>query len=156
MLLFAIAQTAAATIPESDQLSALIEGAILPSVQSSFNDTGTNKILGFNVVIIGDAVLKKNLSEKYVKYSTRLKFESEDAIIFRSFKKGKQAEGYFHKATGQPVCVNRFEVISSKENRCYVKWSNDYASLGGFTKIVTLTFSDNKWVVVEVKLKTVS
>lgn len=155
VLLLAIAQTVTAKTPEFDQLCALVDGIFLPFLQCNTNGTMTNKSSGFDVVIVDNAALKKKLSEKYIAFSKCFKFESKDAVFWRAGTNG-QAEGYIHKATGQLVCVDRFEVVSTKENKWLFRWSNVYASLGGFTKIVTLSFTDNKWVVVGVKLETVS
>jgi len=60
------------------------------------------------------------------------------------------------KATGEAVDVNTFDVISSEKKQCVVRWGRILSSVCGFTKIVTLNFTDNKWVVVGVKLETVS
>jgi hypothetical protein len=154
-LLIAVAQTVTAKTPEFNQFCALVDGALLPFLQCNTNEAATNKSSGFVVVIVDNADLREKLSEKYLAFSKCFKFEPEKAVLWRSGSNG-HAEGYIHKATGRLVCVDRFEVVSTKENKCSVKWSDVYASLGGFTKIVTLVLVDNKWTVGGIKLETVS
>jgi hypothetical protein len=149
-LLFAIAETANAATPKGDQLIALVDGTVVPLVQSYI--TATNNI-AFDVVIIEDASLRKKLLAKYIKLGKWLKFEPKDAV---TFKVGKGGGVYYDKATGEAVDVNTFDVISREKNQCVVRWGRILSSVCGFTKIVTLNFTDNKWVVVGVKLETVS
>jgi hypothetical protein len=150
-LLFAVAEIARAKIPENDQLVVLVNGTVVPLVRSY--STATNQGPFFDVVIVENPTLRKELSEKYGKLSKWLKFEPKDGVVFKVSKGGGI---YIHKATGQAVYVNTFDVIASKENKNSVRWVRDISSLGGFTKIVTMVFSDDKWTVVDVKLETVS
>lgn len=151
VLLFAISATANATIPTNDQIIALVDGTIFPLVQSY--SVATNQDPFFDVVIIKDDVIRKKLSEKYIKLNKWLKFESENGVTFNTNKNGGT---YIHKATGRIVYVNTFDVIASKENKCSVRWVRTISSLGSFTKIVSLVFSDNRWTIADIKLETVS
>jgi hypothetical protein len=150
VLLFAIAGTTNAAPLKDDQLIALVIGTVVPLVQSYI--TATNNI-AFDVVLIKDAALRKVLSEKYAKMGKWLNFESENDIIFKSNYGGGVN---FDKKTDKAVNVNRFEIIASQGNKCSVRWSRELGSLSAFSKIVTLVFSDNKWVIADVKLETVS
>ena len=149
-LFFAIAETANAATPKGDQLIALVDGTVLPLVQSYI--AATNNI-AFDVVIVKDAALRKKLSEKYAKMGKWLTFESENDIVFKSNYGGGVN---FDKKTDKAVNVNRFEVIAGQENKCSVRWGRELSSLCAFTKIVTLAFTNDKWVIVDVKLETVS
>jgi hypothetical protein len=149
--LFAIAEIARAKTPENDHLAVLVDGTVVPLVRSY--SAATNQGPFFDVVIIENSTLRNKLSEKYIKLNKWLKFEPKDGVVFKVSKGGGI---YIHKATGQAVYVNTFDVIASKENKNSVRWVRIISGLGGFTKIVTMFISDNKWTIVDVKLETVS
>ena len=149
--LFAIAEIARAKTPENDQLAVLVDGTVVPLVRSY--SAATNQGPFFDVVIIENSTLRKKLSEKYIKLNKWLKFEPKDGVVFKVSKGGGI---YIHKATGQAVYVNTFDVIASKENKNSVRWVRIISGLGGFTKIVTMVISDNKWTIVDIKLEIVS
>jgi hypothetical protein len=47
-------------------------------------------------------------------------------------------------------------VTSVEKNKSVVQWARTISSIGGFTKSVTLSFSDGAWVISEIKLDAVS
>jgi hypothetical protein len=146
-LSFLIAETANAKMPEGNQTVVLVDGAVLPLVRSYSATAKENS--AFDVVIVADAALRKKLSEKYGKFDKWLKFEPDDAIVSRK-------NVYIHKASNREVYVNRFDVVSDEKKVCVVEWSRTISSIGGFTKTITLTFSEGGWIISEIKLKAVS
>jgi len=151
-LLLLMAKSANAQLPARAQMVGLIDGALLsmiqPMVQSTNAATSGNF---FEVVIIEDATLRKELSPKYAKFDKWLKFEPENAITYDD-----KRNTYVHKATNCQIYVNRFNVIGQDKDKCLVGWTRTLSSLGGFTKTVTLTFSKGAWIISEIILKAVS
>jgi hypothetical protein len=150
VLLFTISGNTNAALLKNDQLIALVDGTLAPLIKSYI--PATNNI-AFDVVLIKDAGLRKELSKKYAKISKWLAFESENDLAFISnYGGGENVD----KKTDKVVYVNRFEVLSSQRNKCTVRWSRELGSLCAFSKIVTLVFRDNKWGVAGITLETVS
>jgi hypothetical protein len=159
VFLLTATQAVAAEAIKIDQMYALVDGTILKFLRCNTNEISTTNSSSYIAIVVDDAALRNQLSKRYVAFNECFKFKAESEIFFQMGKKGRSDgyEGYIDKATRKHVSgANRFEVVSAEEKKCRVRWSFEYASLGGFTKIVTLVFKDNKWVVVDVQQETVS
>lgn len=142
-----IAEAAEAENLEQEQMAVLVEGTVLPIVQSY---CATNKATSsFDVVILKDTNLQKQLSERFKTNADCLTFESEKAIVIRD---GTNV----HKAKNREAYVSKFIVINQTKEKCVVEWTRTISSLSGFSKTVILTYSNGAWKVSSIKLKAVS
>jgi predicted nucleotidyltransferase len=77
-------------------MAVLVDGTVLPMVRS-YSVTAINKQdSDFDVVIVENATVRKKLSAKYAKFDEWLKFEPEDAVVFK-VKKKEMGEYMFTK-----------------------------------------------------------
>ena len=136
-----------ASAPQKDQLMALVDGAVLPMVKTYSSQTNTSG--NFDVIVIDDQDTCLQLRDKYSRWSNWMKFETADSVIVKDGV-------YVHKATNHRVYVNRFVLLGRSEHKCEVQWTRVIASLGGFSKRITLIWKHNAWKVADVKLISVS
>lgn len=133
--------------PSNDQLLILVDKAVVPLVRGYWQNANGNP--SFDVVIVTNVALSRQLSKKYSQLGKSLKFEDTNAI-------GLDGQANLYKASKTKVYVNEFFVTSRDGDKCTVEWNRDISPLGGFTKTVTMRLVRGKWRILDIKLKSVS
>jgi hypothetical protein len=101
-----------------------------------------------DVVIIEDGKLRAKLAETYMNLNQCLRFNTSKNVVYRK-------KAYFYKPAKREVYVNTYRVESLDDKTCIVDWTRTITSLAGFSKKVTLSYSNGKWQVTGIELDSV-
>ncbi len=134
-------------LPTDEEFSVLVDQTIVPMVRSFL---GADKKDGtFDVVIVDKRHLREKLSKTYVDLEKLLRFEDENAVVFKG-------HSYLHKKTEKEVYLNKFFVVKRDAGSRIFRWSRICCDLGGTSETVTMKMVDGKWKVTDIKLESVS